>query len=97
MAETSKTGINYTPVFIIIYPTVKCKTAGGEFCKSGKDCIGIYGFFFHLANKGMCRGGRPCPPAECSIFTEICGKLATFIGPTEPRPCRLDPMLRAFP
>ena len=29
MVETSKTGINYTPISIIIYPTVKCKTAGG--------------------------------------------------------------------
>ncbi len=24
-----------------------------------------------------CRGGRLCPPAECTGFTEICGKFAT--------------------
>ena len=31
----------------------------------------------------FCRGGRLCPPAECSVFSEIFGKSATFIGPTE--------------
>ena len=30
-----------------------------------------------------CRGVRLCPPAECSVFSEIFGKSATFIGPTE--------------
>ena len=30
-----------------------------------------------------CRGGRLCPPAECSVFSEIFGKSAIFIGPTE--------------
>ena len=24
-----------------------------------------------------CRGGRLCPPAECTGFTEICGKVTT--------------------
>ena len=33
--------------------------------------------------RNCCRGGRLCPPAECSVFSEIFGKSATFIGPTE--------------
>ena len=29
------------------------------------------------------RGGQLCPPAECTDFSEIHGKFATFIRPTE--------------
>ena len=44
-----------------------------------------------VLSNALCRGGRLCPPAECSDFLEICGEFATLIGSTEsPAPTTED-------